>query len=285
MKAGPSIVRSGNTSARGLDQALPVRLSTPASDPLRIIATLDHVPNLERTLIAGIATPSQSLSALPMTVIERTSHARLQELRGRRGPGERVRRGAAGQGEQVDQVVSNPKTGQALDVYIVESSCTGSVGPAAARYNDVLATQAQDFAVAPGAVFLDTKLTWDDFANELDLSLPRRRPHLDGRRQLAGHPGALAERARRRGTRRAAGPCLARGDPRVDQHAPELQADGAAVLPDSLSIPRAFHFGSSASSFASCSSSVFNIHVSGGCSEARNCAAASRCPLPKRAST
>lgn len=67
----------------------------------------------------------------------------------------------------------DPKTGKSIDVYVVESVFTGSVGPALASYNDVLATQTHDFTVASGAVFLDTKLTWDNYANDLDLYLLR----------------------------------------------------------------------------------------------------------------
>lgn len=67
----------------------------------------------------------------------------------------------------------DPKTGKTIDVYVTETVYTGSVGPAVGSYNKQLATATHDFAVNAGAVFLDTKLTWDQFVNDLDLYLLR----------------------------------------------------------------------------------------------------------------
>lgn len=64
----------------------------------------------------------------------------------------------------------DPKTGKSIDVYVTEKVFSGSVGPAVAAYNDV-AVGDHDFTVDSGAVFLDTKLTWDQWAHDLDLYL------------------------------------------------------------------------------------------------------------------
>ncbi|HET7435883.1 MAG TPA: S8 family serine peptidase [Thermoanaerobaculia bacterium] len=67
----------------------------------------------------------------------------------------------------------DPKTGKSIPVYVTEQAYTGSVGPAAGSYNTQLATTSHEFTVAPGAIFLDSKLTWDQFVNDLDLFLTR----------------------------------------------------------------------------------------------------------------
>jgi serine protease AprX len=65
----------------------------------------------------------------------------------------------------------DPRTGKTIKVYETESTQTGSVGPAVASYNSQLATTSHNVTVAPGAVFLDTHIVWDNFANDLDLFL------------------------------------------------------------------------------------------------------------------
>ncbi len=65
------------------------------------------------------------------------------------------------------------KTGKTMQVYVVEQKLTGSVGPAAAQYNSITATTQHPLTIASTAVFLDTKLTWDNFVNDLDLFLFR----------------------------------------------------------------------------------------------------------------
>jgi len=66
----------------------------------------------------------------------------------------------------------DPRTGKSIDVYVVETRETGTLLPAVAAYNPV-SEVAHAFAVDANAVFLDTKLVWDQFANDLDLSLQR----------------------------------------------------------------------------------------------------------------
>lgn len=67
----------------------------------------------------------------------------------------------------------DPKTGKTIDVYVTEEQITGTIGPAVASYNRVLATNRHPFGVSTGAVFLDAKLTWESFANDIDLFLQR----------------------------------------------------------------------------------------------------------------
>ena len=64
----------------------------------------------------------------------------------------------------------DPRTGKSMDVYVVEQRATGTLLPAAGAYNPV-SQVAHPFTVEPNAVFLDTKLVWDQFANDLDLYL------------------------------------------------------------------------------------------------------------------
>jgi serine protease AprX len=64
----------------------------------------------------------------------------------------------------------DPRTGKTIDVYVTEKTFTGTIGPAAGAYNDV-AVSVHDFTVDSGAVFLDTKLFWSEWAQDLDLYL------------------------------------------------------------------------------------------------------------------
>jgi serine protease AprX len=63
----------------------------------------------------------------------------------------------------------DPRSGKTIDVYVVEQAINGSVGPAAGSYNAQLSTTPQNFNVASGAIFIDTKLTWGNFVNDIDL--------------------------------------------------------------------------------------------------------------------
>lgn len=63
------------------------------------------------------------------------------------------------------------KQGTTINVYVVEQTFDGAVGPAVAGYKTLLATTSHDVPIAANAVFADTKLTWDNFANDLDLFL------------------------------------------------------------------------------------------------------------------
>lgn len=58
--------------------------------------------------------------------------------------------------------------GREIDVYVVEETFSGLIEPAVAAYNGI-ATKSHTFQVDEGAVFLDAKLTWLAFANDLDL--------------------------------------------------------------------------------------------------------------------
>ena len=66
----------------------------------------------------------------------------------------------------------DPRTGKDIQVYVVETRATGTLLPAAGAYNPV-SEVVHDFAVSPNAVFLDTKLFWDQWAHDLDLYLQR----------------------------------------------------------------------------------------------------------------
>src|SRR5688500_14450207 len=66
----------------------------------------------------------------------------------------------------------DPRTGKSMDVYVVETRETGTLLPAVGAYNPV-SEIAHNFTVAPNAVFLDTKIFWDQFANDIDLYLQR----------------------------------------------------------------------------------------------------------------
>ncbi len=64
----------------------------------------------------------------------------------------------------------DPKTGKTIDVYVKETTFSGEVTPAVASYNS-LSRDNQEVVVDANAVFLDVKITWDNFANDLDLFL------------------------------------------------------------------------------------------------------------------
>ena len=65
----------------------------------------------------------------------------------------------------------DPKTGKTIDVFVTEQALAGSVGPAVGSYNSQLSTTSHAINVAGGAIFIDTKLTWDNFVNDIDLFL------------------------------------------------------------------------------------------------------------------
>ena len=60
--------------------------------------------------------------------------------------------------------------GKEIDVYVTEEIFEGIIEPAVATYNDI-SVKEHTFEVGTGAVFLDVKLTWLAFANDLDLFL------------------------------------------------------------------------------------------------------------------
>jgi serine protease AprX len=66
----------------------------------------------------------------------------------------------------------DPRTGKSMQVYVVETRETGTLLPAAGQYNQV-SEVVHAFTVSPNAVFLDTKIFWDQWANDIDLYLQR----------------------------------------------------------------------------------------------------------------
>ena len=82
--------------------------------------------------------------------------------------------GAVQQAKSIKNVKAyrDPRTGKTIDVYVVETRETGTLLPAAGAYNDV-SEVVHPFTVSPNAVFLDTKLVWDQWAHDIDLYLQR----------------------------------------------------------------------------------------------------------------
>ncbi|HVF61048.1 MAG TPA: S8 family serine peptidase [Thermoanaerobaculia bacterium] len=62
------------------------------------------------------------------------------------------------------------RSGEEIDVYVVEQSFSGLIEPAVGSYNSV-STRSHTFEVGAGAVFLDVKLTWLALLNDIDLFL------------------------------------------------------------------------------------------------------------------
>lgn len=81
--------------------------------------------------------------------------------------------GAVAQAQAIKQIKAyrDPRTGKEIEVYVVETTETGSVGPAVASYNAVLATTSHPLTVSSGSIFLDVKLLWDNYVNDIDLFL------------------------------------------------------------------------------------------------------------------
>ena len=114
----------------------------------------DMTPDLARRILVNTATPMPDYEQYAVGAGMVNAYAAVQ------------------QAKAIKNVKSyrDPKTGKTIDVYVTEKVFTGSVGPAVAAYNDV-SVSAHDFAVDAGAVFLDTKLFWDQWAHDLDLYL------------------------------------------------------------------------------------------------------------------
>jgi serine protease AprX len=115
----------------------------------------DMTPDLAKRLIVNTATPMPLYKAYASGAGYINAYA------------------AVAQAKAIKNIKSykDPKTGKTITVYVTEQTINGSVGPAAASYNSQLSTTDHDFTIAPGAVFLDTQLQWDQFANDLDLFL------------------------------------------------------------------------------------------------------------------
>ncbi len=115
----------------------------------------DMTPDLAKRIIANTATPMPDYKAYACGAGYVNAYAAVQTAKA----------------IKAIKSYKDPKSGKTIDVYVVEQTLTGSVGPAVASYNSQLSTTSQNFNVASGAVFVDTKLTWDLFANDIDLFL------------------------------------------------------------------------------------------------------------------
>ena len=117
-------------------------------------ARSDMTPDLAKRLLVNTATPMPQYEAYASGAGYVNAYAAVSQARAIRNI----------------KAYRDPKTGKTIDVYVTEQTISGSVGPAV-TYNDVTGTTPNPFTVAPGAIFLDTKLTWDNFASDLDLFL------------------------------------------------------------------------------------------------------------------
>jgi len=117
----------------------------------------DMTPDLAKRLVANTATPMPLYKAYAS------------------GAGYVNAFAAVAQAKAIKSIKSykDPKTGKTIQVYVTEQTINGSVGPAVASYNSQLSTTIQNFSIAPGAVFLDTQLVWDQFADDLDLFIDK----------------------------------------------------------------------------------------------------------------
>jgi hypothetical protein len=62
---------AGFAEGQVLDKALQLRMGTPTREPLRVIATFDHIPNaLDRAVIGSVASRTRFLRARPMVLLE-----------------------------------------------------------------------------------------------------------------------------------------------------------------------------------------------------------------------
>jgi len=117
----------------------------------------DMTPDLAKRLIVNTATPMANYEQYAVGAGRINAYAAVQQAKAIKNV----------------KAYKDPKTGKTIDVYVVEKSFNGSVGPAVAQYNSILSEQQHAFAVDAGAIFLDTKLFWDNFANDVDLYLQR----------------------------------------------------------------------------------------------------------------
>lgn len=116
----------------------------------------DMTPDLAKRILVNTATPMPNYEAYAV------------------GAGMVNAYGAVQQAKAIKNVKAyrDPRTGKTIDVYVVEKTETGTLLPAGAAYNPV-SEVVHNFDVAPNAVFLDTKIFWDQFANDIDLYLQR----------------------------------------------------------------------------------------------------------------
>lgn len=62
----------------------------------------------------------------------------------------------------------DPKTGKTIDVYVKETTYSGTVNPAVASYNS-LSVDSHSFTVDANAVLAEVTITWDNPVNDIDL--------------------------------------------------------------------------------------------------------------------
>lgn len=116
----------------------------------------DMTPDLAKRILVNTATPMPDYEAYAAGAGMANAYAAVQQARA------------------IKNVKSyrDPRTGKTIDVYVVETRATGTLLPAAGAYNQVSEVQ-HTFAIDPNAVFLDTKVFWDQWANDIDLYLQR----------------------------------------------------------------------------------------------------------------
>lgn len=116
----------------------------------------DMTPDLAKRILVNTATPMPNYEAYAV------------------GAGMVNAYGAVQQAKAIKNVKAyrDPRTGKTIDVYVIEKTETGTLLPAGAAYNPV-SEVVHNFDIAPNAVFLDTKIFWDQFANDIDLYLQR----------------------------------------------------------------------------------------------------------------
>ena len=116
----------------------------------------DMTPDLAKRILVNTATPMPNYEPYAAGAGMVNAYAAVQQARA------------------IKNVKSyrDPRTGKTIAVYVVEQRATGTLLPALGAYNPV-SEGIHDFEVAPNAIFLDTKLVWDQYANDLDLYLQR----------------------------------------------------------------------------------------------------------------
>ena len=116
----------------------------------------DMTPDLAKRVIVNTATPMPGYEPWAVGAGMINAYAAVQQARA------------------IKNVKSyrDPRTGKTMDVYVVETSETGTLLPAVGAYNRV-SEVVHPFDVASGAVFLDLKIFWDQYANDIDLYVQR----------------------------------------------------------------------------------------------------------------
>lgn len=116
----------------------------------------DMTPDLAKRIVVNTATPMPNYEAWAAGAGMVNAYAAVQQAKAIKNV----------------KAYRDPRTGKTIDVYVVETTETGTLLPAAGAYNQV-SEVVHTFDVAPNAVFLDTKIFWDQVANDIDLYLQR----------------------------------------------------------------------------------------------------------------